>query len=206
MRGVVDLSIVFYLVPDRNLVEAIRLTKKITQELFPNFPSASTEVLLAVNDRDEKEEVSRSLKLAGSPTFEDMHKCAWISTIGLIFVYNVEKDIAIVEELKDKPLDNWAPKLISKLLNLVQEEYEELTPKLLTGENVLTGAKTRMQYVIALEILLEIQATRGIPPFAYIRASRPIPLNPYNWVCYDLSSMVLTIPNGKSIVATRYVF
>jgi len=203
---VVDLPFVFYLVPDRNLVEAIRLTKKITQELFPNFPSASTEVLLAVNDRDEKEEVSRSLKLVGSPTFEDMHKHAWISTIGLIFVYNVEKGIAIVEELKDKPLDNWAPKLISKLLNLVQEEYEELTPKLLTGENVLTGAKTRVQYVIALEVLLEIQATVGVPPFAYIRASRPIPLNPYNWVCYDLSSMVLTIPNGKSIVAMRYVF
>ena len=202
----VDLPFVFYLVPDRNLVEAIRLTKKITRELFPNFPSAPTEVLLAVNDRGEKEEVSGSLKLAGSPTFEDMHKHAWISTIGLIFVYNVEKGIAIVEELKDKPLDNWAPKLISKLLNLVQEEYEELTPKLLTGENVLTGSKTRMQYVIALEVLLEIQATGGVPPFAYIRASRPIPLNPYNWVCYDLSSMVLTIPNGKSIVAMRYVF
>ena len=201
----VDLSIVFYLVPDRNLVEAIRLTKKITQELFPNFPSASTEVLLAVNDRDEKEEVSESLKLARSPTFEDMHKRAWISTIGLIFMYNVEKGIAVVEDLKDKPLDNWAPKLISKLLNLVQEEYEELTPKLLTGENVLTGSKTRMQYVIALEVLLEIQATGGTPPFAYIRASRPIPLNPYNWLCYDLSAQLLTASRGKSIVITEYI-
>jgi len=200
--------VVFFLVPNRNLVEAIQLTKKVAQELFLNFPSKSIEILLAVNDRDEREIVSERPKSPVSviTTFESAYKHAWILTIALTFMYDVEKGSAIVEELKDEPLGNWAPKLISKLLNLVQEEYEELTPKLLTGEDVLKGAKTRMLYVIALETLLEIQAIKGEPPFAYImRASRPIPLNPYNWLCYDLSAQLLTAPRGKSIVITEYI-
>ena len=200
--------VVFFLVPNRNLVEAIQLTKKVAQELFLNFPSKSIEILLAVNDRDEREIVSERPKSPVSviTTFESAYKHAWILTIALTFMYDVEKGSAIVEELKDEPLGNWAPKLISKLLNLVQEEYEELTPKLLTGEDVLERARARMLYVIALETLLEIQAIKGEPPFAYImRASRPIPLNPYNWLCYDLSAQLLTAPRGKSIVITEYI-
>ena len=121
-------------------------------------------------------------------TFESVHRKAWRSTLYELFFYDDEETYnKVVKEFEKEPLDKWAPKLISMLIDLVQEAYEDLLPNLVTGEEDVLVAMKRWQYVIALETLLEIQRDRRTPPFAY---DVPFFLTPYKWRCFDLRHYV----------------
>ena len=183
---------VFFLTSVRELDEAIAIAFDKCDEWYEDQPCNT---VLAVNDKNEwkipgheGEEVPISVR-----SMEEAHRLAWLETLHHIFYWDSELRNTVEKELEREPLEKWARKLITKLIDLVQDAYGDLLPKLLTGESVVSRA--RRDYVLALEVLLDIQAIKGVAPFAY---TEPFPLNPYNWPCYDLRQS--TEEKGRSIV------
>jgi len=145
-------------------------------------------LVLAINDRGERATIyadkEEALQVLPSvKTMEDAHKLAWEETLKYIFYYNPKLYNTVRERLKDSPLESWSRKLIVILADLVQDMYSDLLPKLLTCDQVIS--EERVSYVLALEVLLDIQASKGVAPFTR-HDYRPFPLFPFNWPCYDL--------------------
>ena len=180
----------FFLTSERDLDEAIATAFNKCDEW--RTPCGT---VLAVNDKGEWEIPGYKEDEAPTPakTMKEAHRLAWLETLQHIFYWDSELRNTVEKELEREPLERWARKLIVKLIDLVQDAYGDLLPKLLTGESVVSRA--RIDYVLALEVLLDIQAIKGVAPFAY---TEPFPLKPYNWPCYDLRYS--TKGKGRSIV------
>jgi len=181
-----------FLTSERDLDEAIATASNKCEEWDRNPPCGP---VLAVNDKGEWEIPGYKGDDAPTPakTMEEAHRLAWQETLQHIFYWSPNLHNTVKKELEKEPLEKWSRKLIVKLIDLVQDAYGDLLPKLLTGESVVNRA--RIDYVLALEVLLDIQATKGVAPFAY---TEPFPLKPYNWPCYDLRYSLRE--KGRSIV------
>lgn len=174
------MSYLYFLTSIRKLDDAIGEAYNKCEEWSRNIPY---DLILAVNDNGERELQTdgEDKPLPSVKTMEEAHRLAWEETLRCTFYWDTNLRNAVKKELEDEPLEKWSRKLIVKLIDLVQDAYGDLLPKLLTGESVVNRA--RIDYVLALEVLLDIQATKGVAPFAY---TEPFPLKPYNWPCYDL--------------------
>ena len=182
----------FFLTSVRELDDAIAEARNKCEEWDRNFPYGS---ILAVNDKGKKKILADKgdTPPTSVKTIEEAHRLAWEKTLRCIFYWDPMMHDTVKKELEKEPLEKWSRKLIVKLIDLVQDAYGDLLPKLLTGESVVNRA--RIDYVLALEVLLDIQATKGVAPFAY---TEPFPLRPYNWPCYDLRYSLRE--KGRSIV------
>lgn len=186
------MSYLYFLTSIRELDDAIGEAYNKCEEWSKNIPY---DLILAVNDKGERELQAdeENESLPSVKTMEEAHRLAWEEALRCTFYWDANLHNAVKKELEDEPLEKWSRKLIVKLIDLVQDAYGDLLPKLLTGESVVNRA--RIDYVLALEVLLDIQATKGVAPFAY---TEPFPLKPYNWPCYDLRYSLRE--KGRSIV------
>ena len=183
-------ALYYFLVPTNDASEAVEAFHRWTEKHCDE--NNYHELVCAVNEENSltafNKELLKRLKdgsiKASDWTIESVHRKAWKSILYDLFFYDDEKVYEkVVKEFEKEPLNRWTSKLISMLIDLVQEAYEDLLPNLVTGEENFSTYMKRWQYVIALETLLEIQRSRRTPPFAY---DNPFFLTPYNWRCFDL--------------------